>query len=70
MGNVADRVEKLRRGESVLGWRCCRLSYGVLCKVKYDAKNPEHHGKRTQKDPYDGEVYVLESIDWFIKQVR
>jgi hypothetical protein len=68
-GNVSDRVQKLKSGESVLGWRCCRSSYGLLCKVKYNPQNRTHIGLSTELDPLDGELYVKRYIDWFIKQV-
>ncbi|KAF2476930.1 uncharacterized protein BDR25DRAFT_208753 [Lindgomyces ingoldianus] len=67
-GNVADRVQKLKNGQSVLGWRCCRSSYGTLCKMVYNPQNPAHHGARTQLDPLDGQIYIMDYIDWFIKQ--
>lgn len=31
-GLVADRLRKLKAGEGVLGWRCCRASYGLICE--------------------------------------
>ncbi|KAF2691612.1 hypothetical protein K458DRAFT_438019 [Lentithecium fluviatile CBS 122367] len=67
-GIVADRVQKLKSGQSVLGWRCCRSSYGLLCKVKHDPNNPAHFGLNTARDPLDGQLYVTDYIDWFIKQ--
>ena len=68
-GNVADRVQKLKSGQSVLSWRCCRASYGTLCKIMYNPQNPEHYGLPTELDPLDGKLYVKDYIDWFIKQV-
>lgn len=68
-GIVADRVQKLKTGKSVLGWRCSRASYGTLCKVLYDPQNSQHFSQRTQKDPLDGKLYVTNCISWFIKQV-
>ncbi|CAG8958336.1 hypothetical protein HYFRA_00000693 [Hymenoscyphus fraxineus] len=67
-GMVADRIQKLKSGKSVLGWRCSRASYGTLCKVLYDPTNPSHIGQRTEKDLLDGKLYVLGCINWFIKQ--
>ncbi|KAH7130789.1 hypothetical protein B0J11DRAFT_613356 [Dendryphion nanum] len=67
-GNVADRVQKLKSGQSVLGWRCCRASYGTLCKVLYNPQNPVHIGLKTEQDPFDGRVYVMDCIDWLIKK--
>lgn len=68
-GNVADRLQKLRTGRSVLGWRCCRASYGTKCKMLHNPKNPAHLGLATERDPLDGKMYVMDCIDWFIKQV-
>jgi molecular chaperone DnaK (HSP70) len=69
-GNVADRVQKLKTGQSVLGWRCCRASYGTMCKILYDPYDPAHNGLRTEVDPLDKKMYVMDCIDWFIKQVK
>lgn len=66
-GNVADRVQKLRSGRSILSWRCCRASYGTKCKVFYEPN--KHIGLPTEIDKYDGEVYVGDCIDWLIKKV-
>jgi hypothetical protein len=63
-GIVADRLQKLKSGQSVLGWRCCRASYGTPCKVPYDVNNPQHLGKTTKRDLLDGKVYVMDVIDW------
>ncbi|KAI4648335.1 hypothetical protein J4E93_004747 [Alternaria ventricosa] len=67
-GNVADRVQKLKTGQSVLGWRCSRASYGTMCKMLYDPFNLAHFGLRTEIDPLDKKEYVMDCIDWFIKQ--
>lgn len=69
-GNVADRVAKLRSGQSVLGWRCCRASYGTKCKMLYNPNNQQHIGLRTEIDLLDGKTYVVDCVDWFIKKVR
>ena len=68
-GNVADRVQKLKSGQSVLGWRCCRASYGTKCKMLYNPNNPQHIGQRTEIDMLDGKNYVVDCVDWFIKKV-
>lgn len=68
-GNVADRVQKLKSGQSILGWRCCRASYGTKCKVLYNPNNTQHIGLRTETDPLDGKTYVIDCVDWFIKKV-
>lgn len=68
-GNVADRVAKLKSGQSVLGWRCCRASYGTKCKMLYNSNIPQHIGKKTEIDLLDGKAYVVDCVDWFIKKV-
>lgn len=68
-GIVADRVQKLKSGKSVLGWRCSRASYGTMCKTLYNPENPSHFGKKTQMDPLDRKLYVTNCISWFIKKV-
>jgi hypothetical protein len=67
-GLVSDRVRKLLTSRSVLGWRCCRASYGTLCKIAYDKKNPDHEGKELVKDPLNGKLYIVQSIAWFVRK--
>ncbi|KAF2497224.1 hypothetical protein BU16DRAFT_617235 [Lophium mytilinum] len=67
-GLVADRVRKLTTNQSVLGWRCCRASYGTICKILYNKKNPEHVGKPTIKDPINNKLYISQAVAWFIKK--
>jgi hypothetical protein len=67
-GMVSDRVRKIMTSRSVLGWRCCRASYGTLCKIAYDKTNPDHEGKRLESDPMNGKLYVVQSVAWFVKR--
>lgn len=67
-GLVSDRVRKLLTSRSVLGWRCCRASYGTLCKIAYDKKNPGHEGKELVRDPMNGKMYIVQSIAWFVRK--
>lgn len=67
-GLVADRLAKIKSGRAVLGWRCCRASYGTRCRVRYDPQNPQHFGQKTTRDSVDGKLYVESVVDWFIKQ--
>jgi hypothetical protein len=67
-GIVADRVQKIRTNRSVLGWRCCRASYGTLCKILYDPKNPQHEGMYAMKDPMNNKHYITHAIAWFVKK--
>lgn len=64
---IADRVRKLITNYSVLGWRCCRSSYGTMCKIMYDKKNPDHVGKLLVRDPLNGKMYIMQAIAWFGK---
>jgi hypothetical protein len=67
-GMVADRVRKLRTDKSVLGWRRCRASYGTMCKILYDPRNPDHRGMMLTKDPLNNKLYITEAIAWFVKK--
>lgn len=68
-GLVSDRVNKLRSGASIIKWRCCRASYGIQCRERYNKKNPQHMGQPIVKDPIDGRLYIEKSIVWFIRKV-
>ncbi|MCJ1354012.1 MAG: hypothetical protein MMC33_003999 [Icmadophila ericetorum] len=66
-GLVVDRVQKIKSGKPVLGVRCCRSSFGMLCKEKYDKKR--HIGRENITiDPLDKKMYVENTIVWFIKK--
>ncbi|KAF2865830.1 hypothetical protein BDV95DRAFT_632187 [Massariosphaeria phaeospora] len=67
-GLVADRVRKLITSHSVLGWRCCRASYGTMCKILYDKKNPDHAYLQPVRDPMNGKLYIIQAIAWFVKK--
>jgi hypothetical protein len=66
-GVVADRIQKLTLGPSIMGKRCCRASYGMVCMELYN--RTKHVGLPTWTDPLDKKVYVLDQIDWFVKKV-
>ncbi|KAL9001081.1 MAG: hypothetical protein Q9188_005527 [Gyalolechia gomerana] len=67
-GLVGDRLRRFKAGKPVLNSRCCRASYGMLCKEVYNKNNPLQAGRPTAKDPMNGKLYVVGSIDWFIKK--
>ncbi|KAL9058773.1 MAG: hypothetical protein Q9206_001760, partial [Seirophora lacunosa] len=69
-GLVGDRVRRLKAGKPVLKWRCCRASYGTICKEVYDKENPMHVGRPLERDPMNGKMYVTQRIAWFIKKVK
>ena len=64
-----DRSQMMSRGNVVFRERCSRASYGVRCREKYDKNNPYHVQQVVTKDPRDGQTYVENQIDWFVKQV-
>jgi hypothetical protein len=49
-GILVDRLAFLNSGIGVLPWRCARASYGLVYKMKYDAKNPHHKGVKTVRN--------------------
>lgn len=67
-GLVADRIRKLLTSHSILGWRCCRASYGTACKIAYDRRNPDHQGKTPVMDVLNGKLYITQAIAWFVKK--
>ncbi|PSN75303.1 hypothetical protein BS50DRAFT_567996 [Corynespora cassiicola Philippines] len=67
-GLVGDRIRKLLTSHSVLGWRCCRASYGTMCKILWDKRNPEHAGKDVVRDPMNGKMYIMQAIAWFVRK--
>jgi hypothetical protein len=66
-GLVIDRVQKLTKGQAVYTGKCCRVSYGVLVRERYDSIR--HRGEYVTKDPLDGIKWAEEQIDWLIKEV-
>ena len=69
-GLVLERSQVTSLGAMVFKERCCRLSYGVLCREEYDPNNnPTHIGQRVLKSPLDGKYWVEGQIDWLLKQV-
>ncbi|KAI9763868.1 MAG: hypothetical protein M1840_009052 [Geoglossum simile] len=65
-GVVADRIQKLTLGPPIMGERCCRASYGMVCTEVYD--RARHMGLPTWTDPLDRRLYVPNQIDWFVKK--
>jgi hypothetical protein len=67
-GLVQDRLQKWDAGRPVLTTRICRMSLGIVCDMRYNAKL--HLGQPTYKDPADGNIYVQKQIAWLVKAVR
>lgn len=66
-GLVLDRVQYLKENRVVYSERICRNSYGVVYRVEYDPS--KHLGEPVTYDVRDRKTYVLNQIDWFIRQV-
>ncbi|KAK1086943.1 hypothetical protein LTR33_001309 [Friedmanniomyces endolithicus] len=69
-GLVRERTQQLGikggAGQEVFGTRRCRNSYGVITRELY---NPAvHRGLPNVTDPVSGKLYVVNIIEWFIKQ--
>jgi len=62
-----DRVQALHRGVGVYTGKCCRSSYGVLCRLPYHPVR--HRGEKVIKDELDGMKWAEGQIDWLIKEV-
>jgi len=65
-GIVVDRLQRVSHGQSALSTRCCRASYGIVCRQPYD--KGRHKGQPPIKDPINGEKYVEDQINWLVKQ--
>lgn len=51
--------------------RNIQCSYGFLRDELYDPdKFPEHKKARAKVDEADGELYIIDTIDWLISAVR
>ena len=69
-GLVMERWQVSSLAATVFKERCCRLSYGILCREEYDPENnPTHIGQNVFRSPHDGKLWVEGQIDWFLKQV-
>ena len=65
-GLVMDRIQTLSKGMAIYTGKCCRVSYGVLCRQPYD--KIAHRGERVTKDSIDGLVWAEDQIDWLVKE--
>ena len=65
-----DRIQSIHLGNEIFQERCCRLSYGVVCREEYEPGLPRHIGARITVDPRDGKKWVEDQIVWLVQQVR
>lgn len=50
--------------------RFLRSSYGILRTVPYDYTNSKHRKFRVERSSVDGELYVVQTIEWVLEKVR
>jgi molecular chaperone DnaK (HSP70) len=50
--------------------RYTRSSYGILRSELCDLNNPKHKRFRARRDRADGELYIMDTIEWVIEKVR
>ncbi|KIM98784.1 hypothetical protein OIDMADRAFT_181289 [Oidiodendron maius Zn] len=48
--------------------RYTRSSYGVLRSEQCDLNNPKHKKFRARRDRVDGELYIMDTIEWLIEK--
>ena len=65
---VRDRMQTISCRHRVFKQKCCRLSYGVLHEAPYNPANPQYVRKQISKDIRDGKRWVLNQVNWFVKQ--
>jgi hypothetical protein len=63
-GLVANRIQHLTSGASIILTRRCYASYGILLNEPYN--RTKHKGQKPYKSPLDGTDYAINQIDWFV----
>ena len=67
-GLVLARIQASRGGPQIYSQRCCPVSYGVVCRQRYDPQI--HQGEDLVKDPYSKGHWAENQITWVVRQVR
>jgi hypothetical protein len=62
-----DRTQEISQNIVVYTKRCCRTSYGIICRQLYDPI--KHQGEDVVIDPRDKQKWAERQIHWFIEQV-
>ncbi len=60
------RIQSDRGGPDVYTYRCCPISFGIICREIYDPV--KHQGEIVVLDPYDNQRWAERQINWIIKQ--
>lgn len=66
-GLVLDQAQQVSQTLNPITSRFARVSYGIVVNQRYDPKN--HQGVTPTKDPRDGKKWVVDRIEWLIRQV-
>ncbi|KAH0545477.1 hypothetical protein FGG08_000478 [Glutinoglossum americanum] len=66
VGLVIDRLHRLRHHVSILRYRRCRTSYGVVFNELYSRE--KHSRQRAVRDPIDGKKYAEDQICWLVRK--
>lgn len=66
-GLVLDRAQQVSQTLDPITSRFARVSYGIVVNQRYDPKI--HQGVTPTKDPRDGKKWVIDRIEWLIRQV-
>lgn len=66
-GLVMERAQTVEQSKPVWTGRCCRVSYGILCRRIYNRE--KHFGEPTVEDALTGKLWIENQIDWIIKAV-
>ena len=62
-----DRTQEIGQNIVVYTKRCCRTSYGIVCRQIYDPV--KHQGEDVVIDTRDKQKWAERQIHWFIEQV-
>lgn len=66
-GLVLDRAQQVSQTLDPITSRFARVSYGIVVNQRYDPKI--HEGVTPTKDPRDGKKWVVDRVEWLIRQV-
>lgn len=67
-GLVMERAQQTSKALNPITVRHARVSYGIVVNQLYDPKI--HQGMNFSRDPRDGKKWMLDQVEWLIRQVR
>ena len=65
-GLVLERAQQIDLGINPITNRLARVSYGVIINTLYDPR--KHRGQRPVKDSRDGKLWLVDQIEWLIRE--